>query len=702
MRALHVVLIAVLVLGCSSGKRSRPGPATPAAGTPAKAPAAGAPTGTPAPAAGGQAAPTGRQLAADTTLKTRSGATLWVPKGWWVTETGEVLLLEDPERTLKAWIVESREPDGVSAIMAAWRRVVPGFSLASAGAPETPPPTGGWEAILTLGYDTGRGSSRVVDGMARRHGQITYVSLTDGDRAALSRRGPQLERIVESLKPEGMREESLAGRTPRRIDRARAKELDAFIHEARLRLSVPGGAIAVVQRGKVIYERVFGVRALGETKRVSPRTRFLIGSITKPMTTLMQASLVDAGLFTWETPVTSVLPSFALGDAELTRKVAMWHMSCACTGMPRNDVENIFEYERVSPEERVASMKSMKPTTALGETFQYSNLMVMAGGYAAAHALVPNRPLGEAYDAAMQRKIFGPIGMDSTTLDFAAAMRGNHAKPHATTIYGMVRPIPVEMERNVLPIRPAGGVWSSLRDMQRYVMTELAGGVAPSGKRVVSAANMQARRTIRIGDAATGGYGLGLGVGTFQGLPTLSHDGGAFGFGTTMFMLPEQGIGIIVLTNVRNGSPTEHLPFNAVVKQRLIEALFEGARPLSTLQLEYFARGKARAATRAVENLRRTPDAARVGKLAGMYANASLGTATLAATPDGVIFDAGEWRSTLGQRTAAGGALQLVFLEPPFAGAALTVGGDDAKPTLTLADGQMTYVFVRGPAPPSR
>jgi len=632
---------------------------------------------------------------------TRSGAALRVPKGWWLTltEAGEVLLLEDPERALKAWFIESREPNGASAIAAAWRRVVPGFSLKEVGPPDAPPPHGGWESITTIGYDTGRSGNRVVEAQARRYGPITYSMLVDGDRAAMSRRGPQLERIQESLRPDGMREESLVGRAPRRIDRARAKELDDFIHEARIRLSVPGGAVAVVQRGAVIYERVFGVRALGQTARVSPRTRFLIGSVTKPMTTMMQASLVDAGLFSWDTSVTSVLPSFGLGDPELTRKVEMWHMSCACTGMPRNDVEGIFEFEKVSPEQRLESMKSMKPTTALGETFQYSNLMVMAGGYAAAHAFAPKRPLGEAYDAAMRRKVFGPIGMDSSTLDFAAAQRGNHALPHATTIHGMVRPIPIEMERGVIPIRPAGGVWSSLRDMERYVMTELAGGVAPSGRRVVSAANMQARRTIRIGDAATGGYGLGLGVGQLQGLQTLSHDGGAFGFGTTMFMLPEQGIGIIVLTNVRSGAPTEHLPFNAVVKQRLIEAIFEGARPLSTLQLEYFARGKARAAIRAVQHVKQTPDPARVAKLFGTYTNPSLGTVTVQAMADGVIFDAGEWKSAVGQRIE-GGVQQLVFLDPPFAGAAVIVGGDDASPTLTVADGQQTFVFTRGAARP--
>jgi hypothetical protein len=381
-------------------------------------------------------------------------------------------------------------------------------------------------------------------------------------------------------------------------------------------------------------------------------------------------------------------------------------MSCGCTGMPQSDLENIFEYEQVSAEQRIASMKSMKPTTALGEAFQYSNLMVAAGGYAAAHAYAPRRSLGDAYDAAMRRKIFEPIGMKSTTLDFTAAMRADHALPHAAAIDGAIRAVPIAMERNVLPIRPAGGVWSSLRDMERYVMTEMAGGVAPNGARVVSEQNLRARRIVRIGDASRG-YGLGLGVGQFHGLSMLSHDGGAFGFGTSMFMLPEQGIAIVVLTNVRNGAPTEHLPFNVVVKRRVIEAIFEGARPLAATQLPYFARGKASAVAGAALHLQRVPDPARMKQLAGAYTNASLGTVTLEATPGGAIFNAGEWRSALGQLAAKeGGAMTLVFLDPPFAGADFTVGGDAASPavtptstpTFTLAEGQSSYVFVRAPA----
>ncbi|HZJ68316.1 MAG TPA: serine hydrolase domain-containing protein [Kofleriaceae bacterium] len=698
MRVARFVLLAT-VLACSARERTSSPPALRAA-------RAAAATATPAAAAATPAAPTAtpaaptaipaRQLPDEITIMTRSGAALLAPKGWWLTHDGEVLLLEDPDRTLKVWLLETREPDAARAIAAAWQRVAPGFHLAAVGTPDTPPPTGGWDAIMDLSYDTGSGE-RLVRASARRYRELTHVTLLDGDRAAMSRRGAQLAHMLDSLHPEGMRDESFAGHTPQPIDVRRARELDAFIQDALSRLEVPGAAVAIVRGGAVVYERAFGVRELGKPAPVTVGTLFLIGSITKSMTTMMQATLVDAGLLRWDTPVVSVLPSFALGDAELTRNVLLWHMSCACTGMPRNDLENIFEYDHVSAEQRIASMRLMKPTTALGEAFQYSNLMVAAGGFAAAHAYAPTSPLGDAYDAAMRRKIFGPIGMASTTLDFAAATRADHAIPHATTIDGAVRAVPIAMERNVLPIRPAGGVWSSLHDMERYVRTELAGGVAPNGRRVVSEANLKARRLVRIGDATTGGYGLGLGIRQLHGLTVVSHDGGSFGFGTSMFMLPDQGIAIIVLTNVRSRAPTEDLPFNAAVVRRIIETIFDRARPLAALQLAYFAKGRAELAARALEHLQRVPDFTRMNQLAGTYTNPSLGALTLTATTSGAMIDAGEWSNTLGQR----GPTTLVLLDPPFAGGELTVGGSDANPTLSVAYDQMTYVFTRDSKHPS-
>lgn len=267
------------------------------------------------------------------------------------------------------------------------------------------------------------GDSLTASGLraeARQYEGIAYVLLIEGDEASLARREAQVGSLLESLAPQGMKEETFAGRTPRALDQA---ALDRFLFEALNRLEVPGAAVAITLGGRVIYERSLGVRSLEKPEPITAHTLFLMASVTKPMTTLMEASLVDSGLLGWDSKVAQLLPGFALGDPALTSRLVLWHMSCACTGMPRRDLENLFEYGDVTPEQRIASMAQMKPTTGLGETFQYSNLMVAAGGFAAAYAYAPKLSLSQAYARVMQEKLFGPIGMLSSTVDFAVVTK---------------------------------------------------------------------------------------------------------------------------------------------------------------------------------------------------------------------------------------------------------------------------------------
>jgi CubicO group peptidase (beta-lactamase class C family) len=109
---------------------------------------------------------------------------------------------------------------------------------------------------------------------------------------------------------------------------------------------------------------------------------------------------VDKGVLDWETPILQLLPSFRLGDGELAKKLTLRHTVSASTGLPSHggDFAAVFHLQDSSPEIELARIATMKPTTALGEVFQYSNVMVAAGGLIAAHAAYPKLPLGEAYE----------------------------------------------------------------------------------------------------------------------------------------------------------------------------------------------------------------------------------------------------------------------------------------------------------------
>jgi CubicO group peptidase (beta-lactamase class C family) len=621
-------------------------------------------------------------------VTTPSGAPFTAPKDWWLTE-GNVIVLEDPDRKVWVSVVEVAETDPARAVARAWSLARPGFA-GVVKQMRMPPPPRGWDAVAEIVYETRPSEHRALLAFARRFRGTHYVALVDGDAAALARRTAQLEAALGGLTPQGMADESFKGRTPRKLDAKAVATLKAFIEEARAALTVPGAAVAVVSGGAVVFEEGFGTRTLGRTEQVTPKTLFMIGSIGKSMTTMMEATLVDAGKFAWTTPVTDVLPSFSLGDPETTRKLTMAYSACACTGMPRQDLEMMFEFADVTPEQRLAGMKTMKPTTPFGEVFQYSNLLVAAGGYAAGHAFAPQQALGPAYDAAMKAKILDPIGMRSSTYDFGVVERAEHATPHSANVAHEVRPLPLALEHFAVPVRPAGGLWSNLADMERYVMTEMAGGVSPDGTRVVSEANLLERRKPRVKTNDRDSYGLGLGVGTYRGLPMLVHDGGTFGFSTLMFMLPEQRFAVVILSNVVDASA-----FNMIVNRRIVELAFDG-QPRAAPGMAFVVKERHDSIARELATITRSPDDKWARRLVGDYSNAALGKAKVSLDASGTLtIDVGEWKSALGQKKEADGTLEAVFLDPPLAGTPLTVGGGDAKPTLTIEEPQHAYVFAR-------
>src|SRR5262249_19731028 len=220
-------------------------------------------------------------------------------------------------------------------------------------------------------------------------------------------------------------------------------------------------------------------------------------------------------------PVTSLLPSFQLGDPDTTSHVLVKHLICACTGMPRQDMEWLFEFGGLTPQGALATLAKMQPTSKFGELFQYSNPMAGAAGFIAGHVLFPDLELGAGYDRAMQQLVFDPLGMKSTTFDFALARAGNHAGAHAPDVDGKPAPALMQINYAVIPIRPAGGAWSSVRDMLRYVSMELAEGVLPDGKRYIPSEPLLERRVSQVNIGKDETYGMGLEVDTTYGEPVV-------------------------------------------------------------------------------------------------------------------------------------------------------------------------------------
>jgi hypothetical protein len=227
----------------------------------------------------------------------------------------------------------------------------------------------------------------------------------------------------------------------------------------------------------------------------------------------------------------------------------------------------------------------MQPTSKFGELFQYSNPMAAAAGYTGGHVRYPDLELGAAYDRAMQADVFDPLGMTSTTFDYARAQAGNHAAAHAPDVDSKPALAVMEINYSVIPVRPAGAAWSNVKDMLKYVSMELAEGKLPDGNVYIARDVLLARRAPQVPTGKDETYGMGLTVDTEYDIPVVHHGGDMIGYHSDMIWIPGANVGAVVVTN---GDPGWII--RTQFQRKLLEVLYDG-KPEAMAQVE--AGGKA-------------------------------------------------------------------------------------------------------------
>ena len=630
----------------------------------------------------------GELLAATGPRTTSDGHAFTAPEGFRFLQEGPVTLLRAPEGDATIAIVDLQATDADQALAAAWAAYRPEGAKRPLHISRAEADVDGWRERRSYIYETSPNEKSVVRAGVRRAPQGWQVVIMEGNVATLEKRSGAIGVLLASLRPKGYARESFAGRTPRKLDAAAIATLKQFVADGAKKLGIPGVGFSLIEGNRVIYEGGVGVRALGSSEPVDERTLFIAASNTKSMTSLLVAQAVDDGLMAWEQPVTDVFPAFKLGNADVTRQLKVKHLLCACTGMPRQDMEWLFGNARSQPQGVFDMLSTMTPTTKFGEAFQYSNLMVGVAGYVAASKLKAGKEFGAAYDDAMRERIFAPLGMNDTTFDFAKALRGNHAKPHSPDTEYRMQPAALAISYTIVPARPAGGVWTSAHDMSRYVLMELGRGQLPGGPRIVSERNLAAREQPHATAGEDAFYGLGLFVNRRWGIDVVSHGGDLPGYHSQMFWLPQYGIGGTILTNADPGWLLRG-PF----VRKLLELVFDG-KDEAAAQLDAAARNFEAGWRKGRERIDLPADAAVVSKLAARYVNAQLGTLQVKQSGASVVLDAGPWNSAIATRRNDDGTVSLITISPGLYGFEFVVSQEQGKPALVLRDAQHEYVFA--------
>jgi len=316
---------------------------------------------------------------------------------------------------------------------------------------------------------------------------------------------------------------------------------DAFANPALRDWKCDGFAIAVVQDGKVILSKGYGLRDVKKNLPVTEKTLFAIGSATKSFTVTSLGVLVDQGKLDWDKPVRDYLPDFKMWDPFATERMTPRDLVTHRSGLPRHDL--MWYGSPFSRQEIFERLRYLEPNKDFRTTFQYQNLMFMTAGYLAGHVA------GTTWEQFVRTSIFEPLGMASSNFSVTDSQKSSDFSLPYKVANDIVVDVPF---RNIDSIGPAGSINSNIEDMTKYVMMHLA-----KGKGVLSATNEVQMTTPQmaiatpspdkeLGDLA---YGMGFFVTSYRGHKFVHHGGNIDGFSALVAFLPQDNIGLVILTN---------------------------------------------------------------------------------------------------------------------------------------------------------
>ncbi len=351
-------------------------------------------------------------------------------------------------------------------------------------------------------------------------------------------------------------------------------DLDAFVAQSMKMFGPPGMTVAIIENGKVVLTKGYGVRSIDNRAPVDEHTAFPIGSETKAFTATALAILVDSGKLKWSDRVVDRLPGFQMYDpyatAHMTVRDLLTHRSGL--GLGEGDLLIVPSTTR-SRADIVHALRFLKPATGFRESFAYDNILYIVAG------TLVEAVSGETWEGFIQKHIFLPVGMKDamTAYDLHAK---NGIALHARTD-GPIRGLGAQhillhgLEGGASA--PAGAINASAVDMALWMQVQLAHGKLPNGNRLYSeaqAAELWKPEVVVAADAFSVAlaaitpkfqdYALGWFVEDYHGHTIVQHTGAVLGAVAALYLIPEKNVGVAVMINSEDGAARRAVAFRVV------------------------------------------------------------------------------------------------------------------------------------------
>ena len=333
------------------------------------------------------------------------------------------------------------------------------------------------------------------------------------------------------------------------------QKIDEYIEKARKEWNVPGMSVAIVKDGRIVHSKGYGILEEGKSQRVDENTLFAIASNTKAFISSAIGTLVDQGKLNWKDKVRDHLPYFELYDSYATANATVEDLLCHRLGLGTFSGDVIWYKSELTAEEVVKRAKYVPQAYGFRDGYGYSNLMFITAGE------VIKAVTGQEWHEYVAETFFLPLDMDRTvTSTNRLGMFGNAATPHKA----------IRDENIVIPwtnwdnMGAAGGIISSANDMAKWMLFQLNKGKV-RGMEILKANTqnliMTPHNNFTVSEGSKkvrpgrnfNGYALGWGVSDNQGRRIIAHGGGYDGMYSRVAMMPEENLGVVVLTNGMRG-----------------------------------------------------------------------------------------------------------------------------------------------------
>ena len=344
--------------------------------------------------------------------------------------------------------------------------------------------------------------------------------------------------------------------------------LDNFINEAIVKWQIPGAAVCIVKDGKIVMMKGYGVKELGKPDKTDENTLFMIGSNTKAFTATALAMLQSQNKLSLDDKVTKYLPQFKLDNKLAGEQAIVRDLLCHRLGLRTFQGDFTFYNTNLSREEVIQKLGIVKATYPFRTKWGYTNSAFLTAGQ-----IIPV-VTGKPWEVFLKENIFDPLGMNNTlALASEIPKAPNRASAH-TLVEGNLLVIPYAQ---IDGIAPAGSISSSVNDMSKWVLAQLNLGKV-GDKEVIPASAIKAIREAQDimgsvrhlnGENNYELYGLGWMIQDYSGHRIIMHDGGVNGFVTSVTLVPQDHLGIIILTN------TDQNSFFEALRWDIMEAYFK-------------------------------------------------------------------------------------------------------------------------------